>query len=118
MEIIGGEPRRKWSLDQKLAVVAATFQPGASVNGVARQLGVNPGMVFSWRKQYREQLGHPEPPEASAFTPVLLAAPETAAIEASPGIIEIDFRGGVQVRMFGDVRADLATAILGALAKR
>ena len=80
---IGGEPRRRWSLEQKLALVEATFQPGASVNGVARRLGVNPGMLFSWRKEFRAQLGFPETPKAKGFAPVMLAPPE-ASIDQPP----------------------------------
>ncbi len=117
MEIIGGEPRRRWSLEQKLATVEATFQPGASVNGVARQLGVNPGMLFSWRKAFRAQLGFPETPKTEGFTPVMLAAPEPS-IDPPAGVIEVEFPSGVALRVVGAVRPDLAVAVLGALAKR
>ena len=117
MEIIGGEPRRRWSLEQKLATVEATFQPGASVNGVARQLGVNSGVLFSWRKEYRAQLGFPETPKAKGFSPVMLAAPERS-VDPPPGVIEVELPSGVRLRVVGAVRPDLAAAVLGALAKR
>ena len=117
MEIIGGEPRRRWSLEQKLATVEATFQPGASVKGVARQLGINSGMLFCWRKQLRSQLGFPVTPKAKGFAPVMLAAPE-ASVDQPPGVIEIELPIGVRLRVVGAVRPDLAAAVLGALAKR
>ncbi len=98
MEIIGGEPRRRWSLEQKLATVEATFQPGASVNGVARQLGVNAGMLFSWRKEFRDQLGFPEPPKTKGFAPVMLSAPE-GRVDQPLGVIEVEFPGGVRIPM-------------------
>ena len=118
MEIIGGEPRRRWSLEQKLAIVAATFQPGASVNGVARQAGANPGMVFSWRKELRDQLGFPEQPKMPGFAPVMLAAPEQERVDPASAIIEVDFPGGARARIFGPVEPGLAIAVIGALTRR
>lgn len=116
MEIIAGEPRKRRTLEQKLAIVEATFQPGATVNGVARQFGANPSMVFTWRKQFRAQLGFPEAP-AAAFAPVMLAAPEARA-GPSPGVIEVEFIDGVRLRVVGAVAPDLAAAVAKVLAKR
>lgn len=118
MEIIGGRPRQRWSLEQKLAIVGATFQPGASVHGVARQAGANAGMVFSWRKQFRAQLGFPEKPKATGFAQVMLAPPEERRVEHSPGVIEVEFPCGVRLKVFGAVGPDLAAAIFGALANK
>jgi len=117
VEIIGGEPRRRWSLEQKLAIVEATFQPGASVNGVARQAGAGPGMVFGWRKLYRAQLGFPETPAAKGFAPVRLAAPE-ARVAPPAGVIEVEFADGVRLRLVGPVAPELAAAVTKAIAKR
>ena len=49
MEIIRSEPRRRWSHEEKLAAVVATLAPGETVNGVARRLGANASMAFTWR---------------------------------------------------------------------
>lgn len=118
MEIIGGQPRRRWSLEQKLAIVEATFQQGASVYGVARQAGAKAGMVFSWRKQFRAQLGFPEKPKATGFTQVMLAAPEEPRVERPPGFVEVEFPCGVRWKVFGAVGPDLAAAIFCALANK
>jgi transposase len=117
VEIITGEPRRQRTLEQKLAIVEATFHPGATVNGVARQVGANPSMVFSWRKQYRAQLGFPETPAAKGFAPVMLAAPEAGA-GPPPGVIEVEFADGARLRVIGAVAPDLAAAVAKVLAKR
>jgi transposase len=118
VEIIGGAPRRRWTLEQKLAIVEATFQPGASVNGVARQAGANPGMVFSWRKQFRDQLGFPEQPKTAGFAQVMLAPPEEERDDPAPGVVEVDFPGGARARIFGPVEPGLAIAVISALTKR
>ncbi len=47
------ERRRRWSADEKLAMVRESFEPGKSVSMVARQNGVNPNQLFHWRKLYQ-----------------------------------------------------------------
>jgi transposase len=121
VEIIRGEPRRRWTHDEKLAAVAATFQPGETVNGVARRLGANPSMLFTWRKQYRAALGYPSAAPVGDFIPVtMLPAPEGAPPEGTPtnGAIDIAFDGEVRMRITGVVDPALAAALAKVLARR
>ena len=46
--------RRRWSADEKAAIVQETYAPGMSVSLVARRHGVAPNMVFRWRRLYAE----------------------------------------------------------------
>ena len=46
--------RRRWTPDEKLALVQQTFEPGNSVSLVARQAGVAASQLFQWRKAYTE----------------------------------------------------------------
>src|SRR6516165_11446547 len=48
------ERRRRWSEDQKRALVAAAFDPGAVVAEVARRADVYPGQLYRWRQELRE----------------------------------------------------------------
>ena len=49
MEIITGVARRRrFTTEQKLAVVAETMQPGLSISYVARRHGLSPSLVFRW----------------------------------------------------------------------
>jgi transposase len=48
------EQRRRRSVGKKLAIVRETFEPGASVSGVARRHQVNANQVFAWRKLYQD----------------------------------------------------------------
>jgi transposase len=52
--ITGVQRRRRWSPDEKLALVQQTFEPGKSVSLVARQAGVSASQLFQWRKAYTE----------------------------------------------------------------
>ncbi len=48
------ERRRRWSVEQKLAMVRESNEPGQTVSMVARRHGVNPNQLFHWRKLYQD----------------------------------------------------------------
>jgi len=55
VEIITGVARRRrFTTEQKLAVVAETMQPGMSISCVARRHGLSPSLVFRWRRLMTE----------------------------------------------------------------
>jgi transposase-like protein len=55
MEVLTGpERRRRWSAEEKLAMVRESFEPGKTVSMVARQHGINPNQLFHWRKLYQD----------------------------------------------------------------
>ncbi|WP_246206053.1 IS3 family transposase [Propylenella binzhouense] len=50
-EVISGVARRRrFTAEQKLAIVAETMQPGMSISYVARSHGLSPSLVFRWRR--------------------------------------------------------------------
>jgi len=48
--ITGVARRRRFSTEQKLAIVAETMQPGQSISYVARQRGLSPSLILRWRR--------------------------------------------------------------------
>ena len=55
VEVISGiARRRRFTTEQKLAVVAETMQPGMSISYVARRHGLSPSLVFRWRQLMSE----------------------------------------------------------------
>jgi transposase len=55
VEVITGiARRRRFTIEQKLAVVAETMQPGMSISYVARRHGLSPSLVFRWRQLMSE----------------------------------------------------------------
>ncbi|MNN51339.1 IS2 repressor TnpA [compost metagenome] len=52
--LTGPERRRRWSPEEKLAMVRESCEPGKTVSMVARQHGVNPNQLFHWRKLYQD----------------------------------------------------------------
>lgn len=132
MEVILGKERRRWSDDEKRALVAETFVEGETVHGVARRHSVSSSMLFSWRKQYREAMGFPatalaatparrriKPGALQGFAPVAIAppAPCTPSLSNVP-TIELEIRRGTRVRLFGAVDPDLAVAVMKAMPRR
>lgn len=52
-EVLGPE-RRRWSIEDKLAMVRESFEPGQTVSLVARRHGINPNQLFHWRKLHQD----------------------------------------------------------------
>ena len=78
--ITGRERRRRWSIEEKLRIVAESNEAGAHVTEVAARHGVYPGLLFTWRRQVREGLLVAPPP--ATFVPVRMLSPEAVAAEA------------------------------------
>ena len=51
--ITGRERRRRWSLQDKLRLVAETHEPGAAVGAVAARHDVCESLLYAWRRQVR-----------------------------------------------------------------
>ena len=130
--ITGVERRRKWSAQEKAAIVAECLAEGAVVSEVARRHGLNPQQVFGWRARMREAVrglassseatpafvpaiveNEPPPPTA----PALPAVVAMGAAGADPAPIEIAL-GGVIVRVRGEADPRALTTVLKALRGR
>ena len=112
VEVLAGpERRRRWSIEQKQAIVAAAFEPGAVVRDVARQADVTSSLIYRWRRDLRAA--------ANGFAQVLVA-PAGDGIPAPPPIpvIELEFAGNTRVRLPASVSPALAAAVVEALARR
>ncbi len=49
--ITRGERRRRWSLEEKQAIVAESLAPNASLTAVARRHEIGTGLLYAWRHQ-------------------------------------------------------------------
>lgn len=126
----------------KRELVAATFEPGASVSIVARRHDVNTNQLFKWRRQFRGK-AEAVPIEPVQMLPVEIAPPAlvapsrstptrdpgrrrtgapSRASEAPPtmvGSVEIKLPGGARVTITGKADpATVAAAIRAATAAR
>ena len=121
--LVGPERRRRWSVEEKLRILAQSVAPGSSVMLVCRTHGISSGQLYTWRRQFRTG-------ELTGFAPVRvtppvgqLAAPVASADLASPpeadrpagGIIEVELPSGVKLRLTGAVDEAALRRVLSAL---
>ncbi len=52
--LTGVQRRRRWSAEQKKAMVLECEQPGMNVSVVARKYEVHPNQLFRWRRLFHE----------------------------------------------------------------
>ena len=93
--ITGPDRRRRWSLEQKRAIVAESHRTDTTPSAVARRHGLNTGQLYTWRRQLRA-LSIP------GFARVELA--EAEAQTAPLGVIEISLPDGARIRV--DAKVD------------
>ena len=113
----GPERRRRWSAEQKGALVSEATQPGASVAEIARRHGISRSLLYRWRREVVAP-GLPE------LVPVVIGSggrePPAAGDRRQPnaraaGTIEITLPGAVRVRVCGKVEERMLRAVLAAL---
>jgi len=108
--LAGPERRRRWSFEQKQAIVAAAFGPGAVVRDVARQADVTPSLIYRWRRDLRAA--------ANSFAQVLVSPAGDGVTAPAVPAIEIEFAGNARVRIPASVSPALAAAVVAVLARR
>ena len=117
--VTGRERRRRWSVEEKLRMVAATYEPGACVKQVAASHDLYPGLLFTWRRQARE--GTLTPPAMPMFLPVRAAPAAPAPAEndtpalRTTGQIEVELRDGSRVRFDASVSLASLRRVIAAL---
>ena len=112
--IMRGERRRRWSLEEKQAIVAESLTPHASITAIARKHGIGTGQLYGWRHQL---LGN-RAGDAASFARVELASEprRLAGPAAQPsGRIEIVLADGTAVRMDAHVDELALRRVLAAL---
>jgi len=138
-EVLGRvERRRRYSVEQKLAILTEAMAPGAILSEVARRHGLLPAQVYKWRRLAElGVIGMPGASELPSFVAVEIAkdvlplpavAPEDkpAAVNDAPrrrrrtkaGLIEIELECGHRVRVDRDVDAAALERVLDVLARR
>jgi transposase len=78
--ITRGEPRRRWPVEQKQAIAAESFAPGASATAVARRYGISSGLLYTWRKA----LLAAQPSRTAGFVRVEVADHDRSADPTGP----------------------------------
>jgi transposase len=108
-------PRRKWSVEERLRIVAASLKKGTTVDAVAKVYGVHASQLYDWRKQHRQGLLRDK---AAALLPVQVAEADPRAVSEpqQDGRLVIEARG-VRVTISGGLDATVIRMVLGCLAQ-
>jgi transposase len=98
--------RGYWTRERRAEIVAASFEPGASINEVAERFGIRANLLTSWRRRHaRARLSATG--KAARFAAVQIKA------VAADGTIEIDQANRI-VRVHGRVDAGMLREVLAA----
>jgi len=116
--ITGAERRRRWSWEQKQAIVMESVAPHASPAAIARKYGLNTGQLYTWRRQMLRRV--PVAPAGFArvemveelVRPASLTTPTPAA---QSGLIEVVLPDGASVRVDARVNEKALRRVLAAL---
>jgi transposase len=127
LEVISGTGRRRqFTEDFKARIVEETLVPGVIISDIARQHGLTPQQVFTWRRQARQPLANTErqvPPfvpavvETALPSPVLRGRPprkRPSGGSRSAGSIEVEI-DGMTIRIGRGAEAKTVAAVLRAL---
>ncbi len=116
--ITRGERRRRWSLEEKQAIVAESYTPHLTITAIARKHGIGTGQLYGWR----HQLLGTRAIDAAGFARVELAheprrltGPIAAGPAAPSGLIEIVLPGVASVRVDAQVDEHALRRVLAVL---
>jgi transposase len=126
--VITADTRRRWSREEKLAIVEEAARAKTSVS-VARRHGIAPSLLFRGRRDFAAAGQADERQAVPAFIPIALPAPaeapdrhecrstkpESRFGEARSGLIELELAGGRRLRVDGTVDVGVLKRIIHAL---
>jgi transposase len=134
--LTGPERRRRWSVEQKLAIVAELARSGSSGAVVARRYGISTGLLYTWRRQAQGLRARSRSlvpgfmpvvvapavdavtaPDAvsEVFAPVVVSGRSEGADMSAGGVIEIELSGGRRLRVDRHVDAEALRRVLAVL---
>lgn len=114
------ERRRKHTLAEKERLALAAAAPGANVVEIARAAGVDPSLVYRWRRALSAApliSSEFDTRDTPTFVPVTIAPQTPAPMAASESVITIEFAGGARVKIEGAPDAKILASVIGALSK-
>jgi transposase len=101
--VLGVERRRRWTDEEKLAILAEVGVSGWTVADVARRHDLTRQHIYQWRREMRRKGLWPET-NAPSFLPVEIAPPSTETVTEPDGAaaeITVVLRNGRQLRCPG-----------------
>ncbi|KHS45098.1 IS66-like element accessory protein TnpA [Novosphingobium subterraneum] len=123
IEVVGRvSGRRRWTVEQKLAILRDAFGPEGSVRAACDRHEVGSGSIYTWRRQAMSgELAGVRPPALPAFSEVEIADPvvRDVALPVPPrcGQISIELPKGVRLTVDAMVDADALARVIAVLGR-
>ena len=114
--------RRRWTVEQKLAILRDAFGPQGSVRAACDRHEVGSGAIYTWRRQAMSgELTGVRPPALPAFSEVEVADPLVRDVAPSVpsrcGHIGIELPTGVRLTVDAMVDADALARVIAVLGR-
>jgi transposase len=122
LEVIQTGARRRWTPAEKRRIVAESASAPRLVSATARQYGLSPGRLFTWRRLAREgRLGVDAEPAGFAQA-IIACEAATSRPHVRPAVgqgrLEIVLGDGTRVIVDQEVDAGAVARLIGALERR
>jgi transposase len=120
IECAGRKPRgsyRLWSDDQKRQIVEESYVRGASVSVVARRHNVNANQVFQWRKKFSDEGCAVKEAGLVPIRVISRRDDHNAMPRATAGVIAIELKNGLTIRVDSDVDEAALSRVLSAVGR-
>lgn len=112
--VVGG--RRRWSVDQKLAILREAFGPDGSVSATCQRHAVGSGMLYTWRRQaLAGDLTGAKRASVPLFAEAEVSVPAPAT--AGSGQIGIELPSGVRITVDAAVDAGALARVMSVLGR-
>ena len=115
--LIGPERRRRWSDEQKIAIVVEAASGDSSVSDVARRHGIRRQQIYQWRSDIRKGRlidGMGGPFLAVEFVPPVNEEERRATEAVSDTLIDVTLRKGRVLRVPASIAPGVLTALIRA----
>lgn len=114
--------RRRWTVEQKLAVLRDAFGPEGCVRAACERHDIGSGSIYTWRRQAMSgELTEVRKPIEPVFAEVQiseqLALPAPPVATRSGGVIGIELPSGIRVSVDATVDADALSRVIGILTR-
>ena len=119
LEVVETGRRRRWSEDEKLRIVADSLSGPRLVSATARQYGISPSLLYTWRRAFRAERIDAAEGLAPGFVPAMIIPATRPGAGAAPtGRMEIVVAKGRRIIVDAGVDAAALARVVAVLDRR
>ena len=101
--LTGTARRRRWSDEEKAAIVAESRVPGAQASEIALRYGLHRNQLYAWRREFGAMTAANAGTAEPGFVPVVAVSDADAAIEIEIGSAIVPCQDWLELGVLGRV---------------